>query len=154
MFPADDISTQVGTFCLVPQIADAVEVPVIAAGGIADGQGIVATVVLGASAVQIATAFLFTPEARLAHPHKEASPVSMLTRPLSPTSSRVGRRAASSTARCGSLTPCPKTYRRFRSRAAPWRLFGPPPNKPVQGTLCLSGPVKLPDSVTDFRRAH
>ncbi|MCB1494355.1 MAG: nitronate monooxygenase [Bauldia sp.] len=72
MFLTDDISTQVGTFCLVPQIADAVKVPVVAAGGIADGRGIVAAFALGASAVQVGTAFLFTPEARLAKPHREA----------------------------------------------------------------------------------
>ena len=72
MFLSDDIATQVGTFSLVPQIADAVKVPVIAAGGISDARGIVAAFALGASAVQIGTAYLFTPEARAAPLHREA----------------------------------------------------------------------------------
>lgn len=71
-FLGDDIATQVGTFALVPQVADAVKVPVIAAGGIADARGIVAALALGASAVQIGTAYLFTPEARIAAPHRAA----------------------------------------------------------------------------------
>ena len=56
MFLAEDPSQQVGTFALVPQIVDAIRVPVIAAGGIADGRGIVAAFALGAAAVQLGTA--------------------------------------------------------------------------------------------------
>jgi nitronate monooxygenase len=52
----------VGTMALVPQIVDAVRVPVIAAGGIADGRGIAAAFALGASGVQLGTAFLGCPE--------------------------------------------------------------------------------------------
>jgi nitronate monooxygenase len=63
--PTKDMAQQVGTFALVPQIADAVEVPVIAAGGIGDARGIVAAFALGAAAVQIGTAYLFTPEAKI-----------------------------------------------------------------------------------------
>ena len=65
MFLTDDVASQVGTFALVPQIVDAVDVPVIAAGGIADGRGIAAAFALGASGVQIGTAYLRTPEARI-----------------------------------------------------------------------------------------
>ena len=72
IFLSEDISTQVGTMALVPQVADAVRVPVIAAGGIADARGIAAAFALGASAVQIGTAFLFTPEATIAAPHRAA----------------------------------------------------------------------------------
>jgi nitronate monooxygenase len=71
-FLSEDMARQVGTFALVPQIADAVTVPVIAAGGIADGRGIAAAFVLGASAVQIGTAYLFCPEARVPPLHLEA----------------------------------------------------------------------------------
>lgn len=70
IFLTDDIANQPGTFALVPQVVDAVKVPVIAAGGIADARGIVAAFVLGASAVQIGTAYLFCPEAKVAAPHK------------------------------------------------------------------------------------
>lgn len=72
MFRTDDLTTQLGTLALVPQIVDAVRVPVIAAGGIADGRGIAAAFMLGASAVQIGTAYLFCPEATIADPHRRA----------------------------------------------------------------------------------
>ena len=62
----------VGTMALVPQIVDAVEVPVIAAGGIADGRGIAAAFALGASGVQMGTAFLSCPEARISETHRDA----------------------------------------------------------------------------------
>lgn len=65
MFLTDDIATQPGTFALVPQMADAVRVPVIAAGGVADGRGIAAAFALGAAGVQIGTAFLRTPESKI-----------------------------------------------------------------------------------------
>ena len=71
-FLSDDMARQVGTFALVPQIVDAVGVPVIAAGGIADARGIVAALALGASAVQIGTAYLFCPEAKVPPLHLEA----------------------------------------------------------------------------------
>ena len=72
MFLTDNIASQVGTMALVPQVADAVKVPVIAAGGIGDARGIVAAFALGAAAVQIGTAYLFCPEAKLAAPHSVA----------------------------------------------------------------------------------
>jgi nitronate monooxygenase len=71
-FTSDDISTQVGTFALVPQIVDAVKVPVIAAGGIADARGIAAAFALGASAVQMGTAYLLCPEVNLPAVHRKA----------------------------------------------------------------------------------
>jgi len=71
-FLSDDMGGQVGTFALVPQIVDAVKVPVIAAGGIADARGIVAAFALGASAVQIGTAYMLTPEAKVTPAHREA----------------------------------------------------------------------------------
>lgn len=72
MFLSNDIATQPGTMALVPQVVDAVKVPVIAAGGITDARGIVAAFALGASAVQMGTAFLFCPEAKVSAPHRTA----------------------------------------------------------------------------------
>jgi nitronate monooxygenase len=72
MFLSTNISTQTGTMALVPQVVDAVRTPVIAAGGIADARGIVAAFALGASAVQMGTAYLFCPEAKVSPVHREA----------------------------------------------------------------------------------
>ena len=69
LFLSDDLNTQIGLMALVPQIVDAVSVPVIAAGGMGDARGIVAAFALGASAVQIGTAYLFTPEANVTASH-------------------------------------------------------------------------------------
>ncbi|HWU00427.1 MAG TPA: nitronate monooxygenase [Terriglobales bacterium] len=65
-------ASEIGLFALLPQIADAVKVPVIAAGGIGDGRGIAAAFILGASAVQIGTAYLFSPEAKVQPYHLQA----------------------------------------------------------------------------------
>jgi nitronate monooxygenase len=72
MFLTDNIAEQAGTFALVPQVVDAVKVPVVAAGGIADGRGIAAAFALGASGVQIGTAYLRCPESKLSAPARIA----------------------------------------------------------------------------------
>jgi nitronate monooxygenase len=66
------VAWQVGTLALVPQIVDAVSVPVIAAGGIGDGRGIAAAFALGAAGAQIGTAFLLCPEAATPSLHRHA----------------------------------------------------------------------------------
>jgi nitronate monooxygenase len=72
MFLSDDLAAQVGTFALIPQVVDAVKVPVIAAGGVTDARGIAAAFALGAAAVQMGTAYLWCPEAKISTPHREA----------------------------------------------------------------------------------
>jgi nitronate monooxygenase len=76
MFLADNLgeeaASQPSTLALVPQIAYAVGVPIIAAGGIADGRGIAAAFALGAAGVQIGTAYLFCPEAAISPLYREA----------------------------------------------------------------------------------
>ncbi|MBV8753918.1 MAG: nitronate monooxygenase, partial [Hyphomicrobiales bacterium] len=72
MFLTEDLATQVGTFALVPQVVDVVKVPVIAAGGIADARGIAAALVLGAAGVQIGSAYLRCPEAKISVAYRAA----------------------------------------------------------------------------------
>ncbi|MBL9100264.1 MAG: nitronate monooxygenase [Myxococcales bacterium] len=72
MFLTDDPAAQVGTMALVPQIVDAVAVPVIAAGGIGDARGIAAAFALGAAAVQLGTAYLLCPESAVSPVHRAA----------------------------------------------------------------------------------
>ncbi|HET7548931.1 MAG TPA: nitronate monooxygenase [Usitatibacter sp.] len=72
MFLSTDLTTQGGTFALVPQVVRAVKVPVIAAGGIADAKGVAAALALGASAVQVGTAFLLCEEATTPSIHRAA----------------------------------------------------------------------------------
>jgi nitronate monooxygenase len=71
-FLSEGLSTQVGTLSLVPQIARAVKVPVIAAGGIADADGAAAAIALGAAGVQIGTSYLLCPEATTSAVHRAA----------------------------------------------------------------------------------
>ena len=87
MFLETDVTTQVGTLALVRAIAAALNVPVIAAGGIADGKAIAGALALGASAVQIGTAYLTCPESTisdlhrnaLAHPDRETAITNVMT---------------------------------------------------------------------------
>jgi nitronate monooxygenase len=72
MFLTSDLASQVGTLVLVPEVVDAVKIPVIAAGGIADGRAIAAALALGASGVQMGTAYLLCPEATISPLHRAA----------------------------------------------------------------------------------
>jgi nitronate monooxygenase len=72
MFLTDNLAAQLGTFALVPQIVDAIKLPVIAAGGVTDARGIVAAFALGASGAQLGTAYLFCPESKILAPHRIA----------------------------------------------------------------------------------
>lgn len=72
MFLSDELSSQLGTFALLPQVVQAVRLPVIAAGGIADAQGVRAAMALGAAGVQIGTAYLCCDEASTSAIHRAA----------------------------------------------------------------------------------
>lgn len=72
LFLGDDLTTQVGLFALLPQVVRAVDVPVIAAGGIADARGVAAARALGAAGVQVGTAYLLCPEATTSAVHRAA----------------------------------------------------------------------------------
>jgi nitronate monooxygenase len=72
MFLSDDLSSQLGTFALLPQVVNAVQVPVIAAGGITNADGVRAAMALGAAGVQVGTAYLCCPEASTSAIHRAA----------------------------------------------------------------------------------
>jgi nitronate monooxygenase len=72
LFLTDDLTTQAGTFALLPQVVRTVKVPVIAAGGIADAKGVAAALALGAAGVQVGTAYLLCPEATTSAVHRAA----------------------------------------------------------------------------------
>lgn len=112
-FDADDAEQQaIGLMSLLPQVVDAVDLPVIAAGGIADARGVAAALILGASAVQIGTGLLRTPEAK-AHPAYAArlaqteAHQTMLTRAFS---GRAGRSIATGYVRAAVNGPPPAPY--------------------------------------------
>lgn len=72
MFLTDDVTTQMGTFALLPQIVQSVKIPVIAAGGIAGAKGVAVALSLGATAVQVGTAYLLSTEAKTSALHRAA----------------------------------------------------------------------------------
>ena len=72
IFLNDNLAGQVGSFALIPQIVDAVKVPVIATGAVSDARGIAAAFVLGAAGVQIGSAYLHCPESKISPPHRAA----------------------------------------------------------------------------------
>lgn len=103
-------SAMAGLFSLLPAVADAVRIPVVATGGIADARGIAAALLLGASAVQIGTGFLRCPEAKLPPAWSDAladafPEQTALTRAFS---GRPGRSIATAYVRAASATDAPR----------------------------------------------
>lgn len=72
IFLSEDLTTQLGTFALLPQLVAALQVPVVAAGGIANAQGVASAQMLGAAGVQLGTAYLLCPESRTNALHRAA----------------------------------------------------------------------------------
>lgn len=108
----DAEAQQTGLFALLPALVDAVRVPVVATGGIADGRGVAAALVLGASAAQIGTGFLRCPEAKIAPAWANAlagvmPENTMLTRAFS---GRAGRSLATDYVRTAAGGPAPAPY--------------------------------------------
>jgi nitronate monooxygenase len=93
MFLTDELTTQLGTVALLPQIVAAVDVPVIAAGGIADAAGVTAAMALGVAGVQVGTAFLCCPEASTSTLHRAALQSSETARHTALTNLFTGRPA-------------------------------------------------------------
>ncbi len=127
--PAEE--SLVGTFALVPQVVDAVDVPVIAAGGIADRRGVAAAFALGASGVQVGTAFLATAESAANDAHRAAirstaAEETVLTRAMSGRLARGARnRAVRAIEASGTIAPFPMQNwltGRFRAAAAEQEL--------------------------------
>jgi len=123
MFLETDVATQVGTLALTRAVCGAVGVPVIAAGGIADGRAVAACFALGASAVQVGTAYLLCPEAytpplhraALADPARETAITNILTgRPARGVMNRFMREQ-------GPMNPAAPAFPRGRPAIAPLR---------------------------------
>jgi len=121
----------VGTFALVPQVVDAVGIPVIAAGGVADRRGAAAAFALGASAVQVGTAFLATAESAANDAHRAAirstsADASVLTRAMSGRLARGARnRVVRAIEASGTIAPFPMQNwltGRFRTAAGQQNL--------------------------------
>lgn len=134
--------TGVGLLALVPQLVDALRVPVVATGGIADGRGVAAALILGASAVQVGTAFLRSPEAGVAAAWSEqlaaaAPETSVLTRAYS---GRPGRALPTDYVRAWAAddAPAPARYPVQRALVGQWRR-GQPTGEGVDRTNHWAG---------------
>lgn len=124
--PDKAASNQIGLFALLPALADMTDLPIVATGGIADARGMAAALMLGASAVQIGTALLRTPEAAIARPWADAlvntSPED--TTPTRAFSGRMGRALRTDFTDAAEKGPRPAPYPVQRSLTGPMRAEG------------------------------
>ena len=124
MFLSDDLSLQMGSFALLPQIVRAVRVPVIAAGGIADARGVAAAMALGAAGVQVGTAYLLCPEATTSAVHRAAlkSPAARHTALTNVFTGRPGRGIVNRIMReLGAISSAPPAFPLASTGLAPLR---------------------------------
>jgi len=141
MFLTGDVDAQVGTMALVPQVVDAVDVPVIAAGGIADGRGIAAAFALGASGVQIGTGYLLCPEATISGLHRTAlrSPAALETALTNVFSGRPARSIMTRLMReVGPLSAAAPRFPRATGAVLPLRMAAEP-NRDTAFTALWAG---------------
>ncbi|ODS04002.1 2-nitropropane dioxygenase [Methyloceanibacter marginalis] len=146
MFLETEVATQVGTFALVRNIRARLDLPVVAAGGIADGRAVAGAFALGARAVQVGTAYLLCPEAwthpahraALADPDRETAITNVLT----------GRRPAASSIACASKAssiPASRPFPRGRPAIAPLRAKAEALGKMDFSPLWSGQAAKLPE---------
>jgi nitronate monooxygenase len=130
----------VGTLALVPQVVDAVSVPVIASGGIMDGRGIAAALALGAQGVQLGTAFLCCAEAGTSAAHRRAlSQDTTITRVLTGRHARAVRTPLVDRLEASGLEPPDYPLPRFLSPEAPMLAGqGGPLARPLPATDLLA----------------
>ena len=124
IFLSEDLNTQLETFALLPQIVQAVNIPVIAAGGIADAKGVAAAMALGAAGVQIGTAYLLCPEATTSAVHRAAikSDSAILTALTNLFSGRPARSIVNRLMKeLGPMSPAPPAFPLASAALAPLR---------------------------------
>lgn len=142
----------VSTFVLVPQVVDAVEIPVIASGGIMDGRGIAAALALGAQGVQMGTAFLRSDEAGTTDAHRAAlSGETIITRVLTGRHARAARTPLVDRLEQSGLEPPAYPLPRFLSPQPPW-LAGQ--GSPMARSLPAAQLVAALEAETDHALTH
>lgn len=149
MYLETDVATQTGTFALLRNFAAAIDIPVIAAGGIADGRAIAAALNFGASAVQIGTAYLLCPESMASALHKQA--LADEARETAITDVLTGRPARGVVNRFmreqGPLDPAAPAFPRARAAIAPLRANAEASGSTDFSPLWSGQAAKLPRAI-------
>ena len=151
IFLSDDLSPQMGTLALLPQVVAAVPVPVIAAGGIADAAGVKAALALGASGVQVGTAYLLCPTSR--PPARSTRRVDQRRRPAHRDHQHLHRPAGARRRQSPDGRAGPASRRRRRRSPPPTppsRRCAPPPKRLASGDF---SPLWAGQNTSGCRRA-